>query len=240
LPIAYAYYIAGLLAKVVAGLLTLLKEDNSVFGIENLLLFIVYGVLLNLIPGPDSLLIVGRAATQGFKAGSAATLGVGSGTFLHILAATFGLSAILATSSIAFTVVKVCGAVYLIYMALSIFRDSAEQKKMSDIKPATTSLQRVYAQGLITNLFNPKVAIFFLAFMPQFISESSDNKAMAFVFLGVIFNLNAMILCHFIAWVSSASSKKLAVSQSVRKWLLRVTAGLFATLGLRLLFSSQS
>ncbi|MEX1665199.1 LysE family translocator [Zhongshania arctica] len=231
---------AGLLAIIVAWLPALIKEDNTVFGIENLFLFIVSGILLNLIPGPDSLLIVGRAATQGFKAGSAAALGVGSGTFLHILAATFGLSAILATSSIAFTVVKICGAVYLLYMALSIFRDSAEQKQMSDIRPAKASLQRVYAQGLITNLFNPKVAIFFLAFMPQFISESSDSKALAFLLLGFIFNLNAMIWCHFIAWVSSVSSKKLAVSQPVRKWLLRVSAGLFAALGLRLLVSSQS
>lgn len=210
------------------------------FGIENLFLFVVSGILLNLIPGPDSLLIVGRAATQGFKAGSAAALGVGSGTFVHIVAATFGLSAILATSSIAFTVVKVCGAVYLIYMAISIFRDSAGTGEISDIKPAKASLRRVYAQGLITNLFNPKVAIFFLAFMPQFISESSDNKALAFLFLGLIFNLNAMIWCHFIAWVSSTTSRKLAVSKSVRKWLLRVTAGLFGMLGLRLLVSSQS
>jgi threonine/homoserine/homoserine lactone efflux protein len=210
------------------------------FGIENFLLFVVSGILLNLIPGPDSLLIVGRSATQGFRAGSMAALGVGTGTILHIVAAALGLSAILATSATAFTAVKVLGAAYLIYMAICMIRDSAGNAESKVIKPVKRSLQRIYAEGLISNVFNPKVAIFFLAFMPQFISESSDNKALAFLVLGLVFNFNGMIWCHLLALASSTTSRKLSVNKLARIWLLRLTAGLFGMFGLKLLLSSQN
>lgn len=207
------------------------------FGIENLWLFVVSGVLLNLIPGPDSVLIAGRAASQGFKAGSAAALGIGTGTLIHIIAAALGLSAILSTSATAFTVVKVVGGLYLIYMAVCMIKEGQGEGETKTF--GTKSLKNIYTQGLITNLFNPKVAIFFLSFMPQFISESSDNKALAFLVLGLIFNFNGMIWCHFIAWASSSMSRKLSVNKAVRKWLNRFTASLFGAFGIRLLVSTQ-
>ena len=207
-------------------------------GIENLWLFVASGILLNLIPGPDSVLIAGRAASQGFRAGSAAALGIGTGTLIHIIAAALGLSAILATSATAFTVVKVIGGVYLIYMAISMFKD--QQGDGTTKTFGSTPLKKIYTQGVITNLFNPKVAIFFLSFMPQFISESSENKALAFFVLGLIFNVNGMIWCHFIAWASSSMSRKLSVNKAVRKWLNRFTASLFGVFGIRLLASTQS
>jgi threonine/homoserine/homoserine lactone efflux protein len=169
-----------------------------------------------------------------------AALGVGTGTILHIVAAALGLSAILATSTTAFTAVKVLGAAYLIYMAICMIRDSAGNAESEVIKPVKTSLQRIYAQGLISNVFNPKVAIFFLAFMPQFISESSDNKALAFLILGLVFNFNGMIWCHLLALVSSTTSRKLSVNKSARIWLLRLTAGLFGMFGVTMLLSSQN
>lgn len=207
------------------------------FGIENLWLFVISGVLLNLIPGPDSVLIAGRAASQGFKAGSAAALGIGTGTLIHIIAAALGLSAILATSATAFTVVKVVGGLYLIYMAVCMIREHKGDGATKNF--GAKSLKKIYTQGLITNLFNPKVAIFFLSFMPQFISESSENKALAFLVLGLIFNFNGMIWCHFIAWASSSMSRKLSVNKAVRKWLNRFTASLFGAFGIRLLVSTQ-
>ncbi|GAB6262930.1 LysE family translocator [Photobacterium sp. CCB-ST2H9] len=209
------------------------------FGIENLWLFVVSGLLLNMIPGPDSLLIAGRAATQGFKAGSAAALGIGTGTLIHIVAAALGLSALLATSATAFTLVKVLGGAYLIYMAISMLRSRGETEQAEVIQKPKASLKRIYTQGLITNLFNPKIAVFFLAFMPQFISASSDNKALAFIVLGLIFNFNGMLWCHFIAWVSASISHKLTVNLSVKKWLSRFTATLFGVFGVRLLVASQ-
>lgn len=210
------------------------------FGIENFWLFVASGILLNLIPGPDSILIAGRAASQGFKAGSAAALGIGTGTLIHIVAAALGLSAIFATSATAFTVVKILGGAYLIYMAICMFRDSTDDGEIKAIKPVKRTLKRIYSQGLITNLFNPKVVIFFLSFMPQFISESSDNKALAFLVLGLVFNFNCMLWCHFIAWGSSSVSRRLSASKLVRKWLHRFAASLFGLFGVRLLVSTQS
>ncbi|MEL6114049.1 LysE family translocator [Photobacterium sp. SP02] len=209
-------------------------------GIENLWLFVVSGLLLNMIPGPDSLLIAGRAATQGFKAGSAAALGIGSGTLIHIVAAALGLSAVLATSATAFTVVKVLGGAYLIYMAISMLRSSSAAGNTEVMKKPKASLKRIYYQGFITNLFNPKIAVFFLAFMPQFISVSSDNKALAFIVLGLIFNVNGMLWCHFIAWISASLSHRLSVGVATKKWLSRFTASLFGVFGIRLLLTSQS
>ncbi|MDV5169569.1 LysE family translocator [Photobacterium rosenbergii] len=198
-----------------------------------------------MLPGPDSVLIAGRAASQGFRAGSAAALGIGSGIFVHIVAASLGLSAILSTSATAFTVVKIIGGFYLLYMAFSMFKDSNSQAESTFNESASavskkSSLLSIYTQGLITNVFNPKVALFFLSFMPQFISSSSENKALAFMVLGLIFNFTGMIWCHFIAWVSATMSRKLSASQSVRKWFSRLAASLFGVFGVKLLVSTQS
>ena len=213
------------------------------FGIENLWLFVVSGIVLNMIPGPDSILIAGRAASQGFRAGSAAALGIGTGIFVHIVAASLGLSAILSTSATAFTVVKIIGGVYLLYMAYCMFKDSSSlagtASKLRPTEVKQTSLLSIYSQGLITNVFNPKVALFFLSFMPQFISTTSDNKALAFLVLGLIFNFTGMIWCHFIAWASASMSRKLSASQAVRKWFNRVAASLFGVFGVKLLVSTQ-
>ncbi|MGR5063548.1 LysE family translocator [Photobacterium sp. DNB22_13_2] len=210
------------------------------FGIENLWLFVVSGVVLNMMPGPDSILIASRGASQGFRAGSAAALGIGTGILVHVIAAALGLSAILSTSAMAFTIVKVVGGVYLMYMAIGMIRESNSHRKPQIAQPQKASLKSIYTQGLITNVFNPKVAIFFLSFMPQFISESSDNKALAFLVLGLVFNFTGMLWCHFIAWASSSMSYKLSANQSVRKWLNRLAASLFGLFGVRLLASTQN
>lgn len=209
-------------------------------GIENIWLFVMSGVILNMIPGPDSLLIAGRAAGQGFKAGSAAALGIGTGTLVHIFAAALGLSAILATSATAFTLVKIIGGLYLLYMAVGMLKGSQE-KHQSDasIRPRSQPLRKIYVQGLVTNAFNPKVAIFFLSFMPQFIAPDSDEKTLAFVVLGLIFNMNGMIWSHFLAWASASMSHKLSANKMVKKWLSRVAASLFGVFGVKLLVSSQ-
>ncbi|MFM2483823.1 LysE family translocator [Celerinatantimonas yamalensis] len=219
------------------------NDRNGVFtllGIENFWLFVASGILLNIIPGPDSILIAGRAASQGFKAGSSAALGIGTGTLIHIIAAALGLSAILATSATAFTIVKILGGMYLLYMAIGMFRSSCLDEDIKVIKPEKASLKRIYIQGIVTNLFNPKVALFFLSFMPQFISTSSDNKTLAFLVLGLVFNFNGMIWCHFIARASSSMSRRLSASKAVKKWLYRVAASLFGLFGIKLLVATQS
>lgn len=208
-------------------------------GINDLWLFMLSGILLNILPGPDSLYIISRSAGQGFKAGSAAALGIGSGTFVHIFAAALGLSAILATSATAFMVVKIVGALYLISIAIAmIFSHSNAPKTVEAAQP--TRLSRIFRQGFLTNVLNPKVALFFLAFVPQFIDPASTNKALAFIVLGLIFNVNGMIWCHLLAWSSAHASRRVKQNQRLTLWLNRLAGGLFGYFGIKLAFSAQA
>jgi threonine/homoserine/homoserine lactone efflux protein len=203
-------------------------------GIHDLPLFIVSGLLLNIMPGPDSLLIMTRSATQGWRAGSAAALGIGAGTLVHIFAAALGLSALLATSATAFTVVKLIGAAYILYMAVGLLRS---RKQTGDVAaPVLPALpyRTIFAQGFLTNVLNPKVAIFFLAFVPQFISADAPNKALAFIVLGCIFNFNGMLWCGALSLATAKASARIKLSPAVSLWLNRVTGGLFVWLGVKL------
>ncbi|MGY5453072.1 LysE family translocator [Agarivorans sp. MS3-6] len=207
-------------------------------GINEFWLFVVSGILLNLIPGPDSLYIAARSASQGFKAGSVAALGIGAGTFVHISAAAFGLSAILASSAMAFTVVKVLGCIYLLYMGFAMAL--SHKPHQLPTKLSASKYSKIFRQGFLTNSLNPKVALFFLAFVPQFIDAAEPNKALAFVVLGLVFNLNAMIWGHILAWLSASISQRLHTSRRAKTWLNRILGGVFAGFGVRLAFSELS
>lgn len=208
------------------------------FGIHDLPLFILSGLLLNIMPGPDSLLIMTRSATQGWRAGAAAALGIGTGTMVHVLAAAIGLSAIVATSATAFMVVKYIGAAYIISMAIGLLRSKARQADALVVPPLP--YRKIYAQGLLTNVLNPKVAIFFLAFVPQFIDAAAPDKALAFIVLGTIFNVNGMLWCLSLALFTAFASARLKVSPLVSTWLNRATGALFIWLGIKLALSKQS
>lgn len=210
------------------------------FGIENLWLFIVSGLLLNILPGPDSLYIIGRSASQGFKAGSAAALGIGAGTMVHVTAAALGLSVVLATSATAFTVIKIIGCVYLLYIGFTMVFSKSDGVSAGPVKSAPKPLAKIFYQGFLTNVLNPKVALFFLAFVPQFIAADSDNKALAFILLGLIFNFNGMIWCHFLAWSSASISRAFTASERMKLWLNRVAGTLFGVFGIKLALSTQA
>lgn len=210
------------------------------FGTQNLMLFVVSGLLLNITPGPDVLYIVGRSAAQGFRAGVWAALGIGIGCFVHIVAAALGLSAILATSAIAFTIVKWIGAAYLVYIGASMLlaRRAALPAPITAL-PAT-SPARIFWQGFLTNALNPKVALFFLAFVPQFIDAASPGKVMAFLFLGVVFNVNGTLWNVCVAWMSARLLGHLTAVSSVGLWLNRALGGLFVSLGVKLALSERT
>ncbi|MYN19511.1 LysE family transporter [Rugamonas sp. FT107W] len=217
------------------------------FGIHDLTLFIVSGLLLNIMPGPDSLLIMTRSATQGWHAGSAAALGIGAGTMIHIIAAALGLSALLATSAAAFTAVKWIGAAYIVYVGIGMLRarlraeaDDAAAAEIA-VRGAAQPLayRKIFFQGFLTNVLNPKVALFFLAFVPQFISADSASKPLAFIVLGCIFNFNGMLWCNGLAVFTAFASARLKVKPLAALWLNRVTGGLFLALGLRLALAEQ-
>ena len=210
-------------------------------GIHDLALFVLSGLLLNITPGPDSLYIVGRSASQGWRAGATAAFGVGSGTLVHVLAAAFGLSAILATSAAAFTVVKLLGAGYLLYVGVSLLRSrsgSPANGPVQRIAPAT--LKQIYTQGFLTNLLNPKVALFFLAFVPQFIDPTAPDKPLAFVALGAIFDFNGMLWCNFLAWSAATAGARLKGNARLANVLNRMTGCLFVCLGIKLVFARQN
>ncbi|MCC2958397.1 LysE family translocator [Massilia sp. IC2-477] len=209
------------------------------FGIHDLPLFILSGLLLNIMPGPDSLLIMTRSATQGWRAGVAAAFGIGTGTLVHIFAAALGLSAVLATSATAFTVVKLLGAAYILWMALGLLRSrKAEGTAAAPVLPALP-YRKIFAQGFLTNVLNPKVAVFFLAFVPQFIDADAPNKALAFIILGCIFNFNGMLWCSALALTTAKASERIKLNPTVSLWLNRVTGGLFVWLGVKLALSKQ-
>ena len=160
-----------------------------------LLMFIAAGWLLNLTPGPDVLYIVSNALKSGVRAGIVAALGIVSGCFVHVFAAALGVSALLATSATAFTVLKWIGAAYLMWMGVRMLlskpgADNGNTAALAAAQAAPvqhTPLRKVFLGGFWTNVLNPKVAIFFLAFVPQFIAPGTDNKALAFVLLGVAY-----------------------------------------------------
>lgn len=210
------------------------------FGIHDLPVFVVSGLLLNILPGPDSLLIMARSASQGWRAGSAAALGIGTGTFVHVLAAALGLSALLATSAAAFTIVKLLGTAYILYMAYGLLTSRSQQTSVATPSVSTLPWWTIFRQGLLTNVLNPKVALFFLAFVPQFIDAHAPSKALAFIVLGCIFNVNGMLWCHALALFTATASARLQVNPRVALWLKRATGTLFVWIGVRLALSKQT
>jgi threonine/homoserine/homoserine lactone efflux protein len=209
------------------------------FGTHDFLLFVAAGVLLNITPGPDMLYIIGRSTTQGWRAGAAAALGIGAGCVVHIAAAALGLSAVLAASATAFTILKIVGAAYLVYVGISLIRSSRfSSLETPEVAFVPTTLRTVFVQGFLTNVLNPKVALFFLAFLPQFINADAPSKALAFLFLGAVFNFNGTLWNLLVAWSAARFTVDIKRNK-LAAWFNRCIGGLFVYLGIRLVFAKQ-
>lgn len=196
-------------------------------------LFLSASFLLWITPGPDTLYILARTISQGRFAGLLSVLGVSAGILAHTLFAAIGLSAILATSALAFTAVKAIGALYLIYLGIQALR---HQSRLADRPGAgAQSRSQLFYQGFLTNLLNPKIAIFFLAFLPQFIAPGSNNGTSLFLFLGGVFVLGGTLWClllvAFAASFTGAARSNTGLSRAVGK----ITGLLYIGLGLNLL-----
>ena len=210
-------------------------------------MFIVAGWLLNLTPGPDVLYIVSNALRSGTRAGIVAGLGITAGCFVHIFAAAVGVGALLAASATAFTVLKWVGAAYLLWMGVRMLFAKASDDGGSGAAiaaaqaapAAAVSLRSVFMGGFWTNVLNPKVAIFFLAFVPQFIAPGSDNKALAFVLLGVLFNVNAIPVNTAWALAAGWMARRVGAVQRGMHWLDRIAGAMFIGFGLKLAFSDR-
>ena len=203
------------------------------FGTIHLTTFIFSGLVLNLYPGPDTMYIIGRSLSQGRKAGIVSVLGISSGGMVHTLLAGLGLSSILAASATAFTIVKIAGAAYLLFLGIRTILS-----KRVDGETATylggQSYAQIYRQGLLTNLFNPKVALFFLSFLPQFVNPVSNYGALSFLFLGSIFLCTGTLWCMVIAVFSAAISGKLKKNEQITSVFEKITGLVFIGLGLNL------
>ena len=203
------------------------------FGIHDFGLFLAAGVLLNLTPGPDTVYILGRSIAQGREAGVASALGICVGSIFHTCAAALGLSAILATSSVAFVAIKLLGGAYLIFLGIKLLLDRRRELSLpSNFRQRTSAA--AFRQGVLTNVLNPKVALFFLAFLPQFIDPATNNKILAFVALGFTFVTTGTIWCLILAWFASSFSDRLRASETVGQWVNRAIGALFIFLGARL------
>ena len=203
-------------------------------GIHDFALFIVAGLVLNITPGPDTAYIVGRSLQLGWRGGAAAALGIGAGCLVHIAAAAIGLSAILAASSTAFAATKLIGAAYLGVLGVRMLLSRADAASgQADATPTETSLWRVFRQGVLTNALNPKVALFFLAFLPQFVAADASHKPLAFLTLGLIFICTGTLWCLVLAAFAAKAANRLRQSEGVIAWVNRTLGGLFIYLGIR-------
>ncbi|MBC7436267.1 MAG: LysE family translocator [Bdellovibrionales bacterium] len=207
-------------------------------GIDHLLLFAAAGILLNLTPGPDVLYIVTHALRSGVRAGVVAACGITAGCFVHIAAAALGVSALMAASATAFTVLKWAGAAYLVWVGASMLFARRPGGMVLDAAglPADSApdFKRVFFQGFWTNALNPKVALFFLAFLPQFIPPGVASKTLAFLFLGLVFNFNGLWVN--IAWALAAAwlAGRVGAVQRGMQGLERAAGAMFIGFGLKL------
>ena len=201
-------------------------------------IFVVSGLLLNFTPGNDMLYVIARSSGGSERAGIVSALGIGAGCFVHMLAAVAGLSALVAQSAIAFEILKYAGAAYLVYLGLrSIFdRSSSTTRETSH----TRSMSRIFWQGVLTNVLNPKVALFFLAFLPQFIDASKGSLSLQILFLGTWFNVMGTLVNILVALVFGRLGARLSRIPKFMQWQQRFTGIVLMALGIRVAMTSKN
>ncbi|MFK8049593.1 MAG: LysE family translocator [Halioglobus sp.] len=200
--------------------------------------FLIAAVLLNLSPGPDIAFILAQTAKKGLRAGFAAMFGIWSGAFLHVLLAAIGLSAVMATSAIAFTIVKWIGAIYLIWLGIQAFRSNGASYS-SSAKVKDSSNLRVYQQGILVSALNPKVAIFFLAFLPQFVVPGAGPASAQLFLHGILIIAVAAFIEPPLVFLGSRLTRYLNKNSRIAAWMDRSLGTLFVVLGVRLALSER-
>jgi RhtB (resistance to homoserine/threonine) family protein len=216
--------------------------EFPMLGITGFAFFLLAVFLLNVTPGPDTAYIVGRSVAQGRGAGIVSALGISAGCIVHTLATAFGLTAILAASATAFTVIKIAGAIYLIYLGIRLIftkHEDVEQDVQQTIKSAPKSLHQLFTQGFVTNVLNPKVVLFFVSFFPQFVAADSQHKTLAFLVLGAVFIAMSTVWNTFVAWIAGSVTQKFSGKPGIKKWMDRGVGSAFVGLGIKLATSHR-
>lgn len=202
--------------------------------IMNFEVFIITAILLNITPGTDTMYIVSRSISQGRKAGIFSALGISAGIVVHTLLAAFGLSLILVQSAFLFNLIKVIGAIYLAYLGIRMLLSKAQGAGKEHL--SKQSHKKIFFQGMITNITNPKVALFFLAFLPQFISTGGGAAGpLPFIILGLTFTFTGTIWCFLTAYFSSMATNRLRTNHRSQLILNRLTGVVFIAMGIQIL-----
>jgi threonine/homoserine/homoserine lactone efflux protein len=211
-------------------------------GIQNLGLFILAGWALNLTPGPDVFYMVGSTLRSGFKGGVIAMAGIFTGCLVHVFAASVGLSALIATSATAYTMLKWLGAAYLVYIGFQMMRTkllAPDAQQFAAAHSQTITNKTIFIQGFLSNALNPKVALFFLAFLPQFISASATQPWFAFLALGILFNVSAIPVNLGYVLLAAWMSKRMGGLQRGMVWFERAAGALLIGFAVKLALSER-
>jgi len=198
----------------------------------NLLLFMTATLTLNLTPGPDMLYVIARSLSQGRAAGIVSAFGIAAGCLAHTLAVAFGLAGLMAPIPLAYEVVKYTGAAYLVY--LGIHQLMSKRKMAAAVEVTPDRLRVIFAQGVITNVLNPKVALFFLAFLPQFVWRPQGHMTVQLMLLGLLFNISGTLVNVLVALAASYSGERVKARVKTAAVFRRLSGLVFIGLGLRL------
>ncbi|MEG6513479.1 LysE family translocator [Desulforamulus ruminis] len=207
--------------------------------IMNILYFLGASVLLTLMPGPDILFVITESISKSQKTGIFIALGLCTGLIVHTTAAALGIAAVLYHSAVAFQVVKFAGALYLFYLAWQALRERGNSKEEVLSASAQQTFFALYRRGIFMNLLNPKVSLFFLAFLPQFVSPRAGSVALQMALLGVLFMLQSLVVFTTVALLANRFGKYLFNHEKSVLWINRAKAGIYTFLGARLVFLSK-
>jgi RhtB (resistance to homoserine/threonine) family protein len=200
---------------------------------HDLLIFLGASILLDISPGPDTLYVLTRTVAQGRRAGLLSSIGVCSGALVHVSAAALGLSVVLATSAVAFMAVKYAGAAYLIYLGIRTLR-AREPLTVEKARPVRASGWKVFRDGVVIDVLNPKPALFFMAFLPQFVNPAAGHATLQFFALGLIVIGIALIWEFLLVVFAHGVTRRLSGNRAVSRWLNRAVGTVFIGLGIRL------
>jgi len=199
--------------------------------------FVIVSFILGITPGPDIIYVITRSASQGARAGIAAASGLATGIIGHTALCVAGLSALLATSAVAFTVIKMAGAFYLIYLGIQMWRDRSSLNLEQNNGRAM--LVDIYRQSILMNLLNPKVAIFFLAFLPQFVAADGGSTPLQLAILGVIFMIVSFIVMSLAGLAGGYLRQAVTKDERISHWIKFTAGGVLVALGVRLALQEQ-
>jgi len=212
-------------------------KEGKVLDISTLFAFLGAAMILTIMPGPDNLFVLAQSITQDKKAGIATSLGLCTGLLVHISAAVLGISAIIYQSTIIFTIVKFAGAAYLLYLAWQSFRAKGDPFTLQ--QQNAQAYIKLYKKGILMNILNPKVSLFFLALLPQFVNPSQGHVAFQMLILGIVFLIQALVLFSLFSIFAGKVRQVIIGKPAIAKRLNTVQGILFTFIGIQIAISKQ-